>query len=533
MLHKTPRVLITDLLSEMVIDVFSKYGIHVDFQPDLGRKKEKLYKIINSYDGLVIRSVTKVTEQLIDNADNLKVIGRAGIGVDNIDLKSASRQGIIVMNTPFGNSITTAEHTISMMMAVARQISAADRSTQDGKWEKSRFMGVEVNGKVLGLIGCGNIGSIVANRAIGMKMRVIVFDPFLGEERATQVGVEKVELDRLLERADFISLHTPLTSKTRNIINAVTLSKMKRGVRIINCARGGLIVEADLANALKNGMVAGAGIDVFEVEPAQDNVLFGIPNFVCTPHLGAATMEAQDNVALQVAEQMSAYLIRGSVTNALNMPSISAEEAPLLTPFVKLAETLGSFLGQVTDEEVKQVKILYDGHIADLNTRALNSAILAGLMRPIMVEVNMVSALIIASERGIRITEIRREKSGIFEGYIKLTVITETETYSVAGTVFSDSNPRFIQIKGINMEAEAGSHMLYATNRDVPGIIGKIGSIFGESGINIANFYLGRDKKGGNAIALIELDDKVPEGFLSILRNIPEIDSTRALEFDL
>jgi len=340
MTQAKPRVLVSDALSPTAVQIFKDNGCDVDFEPALGKDKDALLAKIADYDGLAIRSATKATEKLIEAATNLKVIGRAGIGVDNVDIKAASRRGIIVMNTPFGNSITTAEHAMSMLMATARQIPAADASTQAGKWEKSKFMGVELTGKTLGLIGAGNIGSIVADRAIGMKMRVIAYDPYLSEERAQTMGVEKVELEDLFPRADFITLHTPLTDKTRNIIDAAALSKMKDGVRIVNCARGGLIVEADLAEALKSGKVAGAGVDVFETEPATDSVLFGLPNVVCTPHLGAATQEAQENVALQVAEQMSAYLTRGAVSNAINMPSISAEEAPRLTPFVKLAVLL-------------------------------------------------------------------------------------------------------------------------------------------------------------------------------------------------
>ncbi len=533
MTNTKPRVLVSDALSPTAVQIFRDNGCDVDFEPDLGKDKEALLAKIAGYDGLAIRSATKATEKLIDAATNLKVIGRAGIGVDNVDLKAASRRGIIVMNTPFGNSITTAEHALSMMMAVARQIPSADASTQAGKWEKSKFMGVELTGKTLGLIGAGNIGSIVASRAIGMKMRVIAYDPFLSEERAQELGVEKVELDELLPRADFITLHTPLTDKTRNIIDAAAISNMKDGVRIVNCARGGLIVEADLADAINAGKVAGAGIDVFEVEPAKDSVLFGLPNVVCTPHLGAATSEAQENVALQVAEQMSAYLTRGAVTNALNMPSISAEEAPRLTPFVKLADTLGSFVGQVTDAPVKKVEILYDGHVAAMNTKALSSAVLAGLLRAQVSEVNMVSAPIMASERGIQLLEMTREKSGVFDGYIQLNVVTDGLTRSVAGTVFSDGKPRFIQIKGINMEAEAGAHMLYTTNRDVPGIIGKLGGMFGDEGLNIANFYLGRNHEGGDAIALVELDQPVTQEFLKKLLDTPEIDSAKPLEFTI
>ncbi|MEP0941384.1 MAG: phosphoglycerate dehydrogenase [Rhizobiaceae bacterium] len=533
MTKKKPRVLVSDALSPTAVQIFKDNGCDVDFEPNLGKDKDALLAKIADYDGLAIRSATKATEKLIDAATNLKVIGRAGIGVDNVDIKAASRRGIIVMNTPFGNSITTAEHAMSMMMAVARQIPAADASTQAGKWEKSKFMGVELTGKTLGLIGAGNIGSIVADRAIGMKMRVVAYDPFLSEERAQEMGVEKVEMDELLPRADFITLHTPLTDKTRNIIDAAAIEKMKDGVRIVNCARGGLIVEADLAAALEAGKVAGAGIDVFEVEPAKESVLFDMPNVVCTPHLGAATTEAQENVALQVAEQMSAYLTRGAVSNALNMPSITAEEAPRLTPFVKLADTLGSFVGQVTDSPVKNVEILYDGHVATMNTKALSSAVLAGLLRAQVSEVNMVSAPIMAGERGIQLLEMTREKSGVFEGYIQLNVVTDENTRSIAGTVFSDGKPRFIQIKGINMEAEAGEHMLYTTNRDVPGIIGKLGGMFGDAGINIANFYLGRNHAGGDAIALVELDQPVPSGFLEKLENAPEIDSAKPLEFSL
>ena len=530
---KKPRVLVSDALSPTAVQIFKDNGCEVDFQPDLGKDKEALLKAIPDYDGLAIRSATKATEKLIEAADNLKVIGRAGIGVDNVDLKAASRRGIIVMNTPFGNSITTAEHAIAMMMAVARQIPAADTSTQEGKWEKSKFMGVELTGKTLGLIGCGNIGSIVADRAQGMKMRVIASDPFLSEERAERMGVEKVELDELYSRADFITLHTPLTEKTKNLIGKASLAKMKDGVRIVNCARGGLIVEADLAEALKSGKVAGAAIDVFEVEPAKDSVLFGLPNVVCTPHLGAATTEAQENVAQQVAEQMSAYLTRGAVSNALNMPSITAEEAPLLTPFIKLADTLGSFVGQVTEEAIQKVEILYDGHVGKMNTKALTSAVMAGMLRTQMEDINMVSAPVIAHERGIQVTESTREKSGVFEGYIRVAVETAEGMRAIAGTVFSDGKPRFIQIKGINMEAEAAPHMVYVTNNDVPGIVGKLGSLFGSMDINIAQFYLGRDKPGGDAIALLAIDTQVEQQFLEQLQALPMINKAQPLEFTI
>ncbi|UGX88192.1 phosphoglycerate dehydrogenase [Phyllobacterium meliloti] len=528
-----PRVLVSDKLSPTAVQIFKDRGVEVDYLPDLGKDKDKLAEVISQYDGLAIRSATKVTEKLIAAATNLKVIGRAGIGVDNVDIPAASRRGIIVMNTPFGNSITTAEHAVALMFAVARELPEADASTRAGKWEKNRFMGVEITGKTLGVIGCGNIGSIVATRGVGLKMHVIAFDPFLSEGRAEELGVEKVELDELLARADFISLHTPMTDKTRGIINAESIAKMKDGVRIINCARGGLIVEKDLVAALKAGKVAGAGIDVFEVEPATENELFSLPNVVCTPHLGASTSEAQENVALQVAEQMSDYLIKGAVSNAINMPSITAEEAPRLKPFVKLAEVLGAFVGQVTDEPIQEVEVLFDGSTAGMNTRALVSAALAGLIRPQVADVNMVSAPVMVKERGIILSEVRRDKSGVFDGYIKLTVKSASLTRSIAGTCFSDGKPRFIQIKGINLDAEVGQHMLYTTNNDTPGMIGMLGTICGKNGVNIANFSLGRDNPGGNAIAMLYLDERIPDHVLEELRVNKAIVSAKPLEFDI
>lgn len=526
-----PRVLISDKLSETAVQIFKNHGLEVDFQPDLGKDKEKLLEIISKYDGLAIRSATKVTEKVIAAASNLKVIGRAGIGVDNVDIPKASAKGIIVMNTPFGNSITTAEHAIAMMFSVARQIPAADVSTQDGKWEKSKFMGVELTSKVLGIIGAGNIGSIVAERAIGLKMRVIAFDPFLTAERAADMGVEKVELDVLFGRADFITLHTPLTDKTRDIINADALAKMKDGVRIVNCARGGLIVEDDLADALKSGKVAGAAIDVFATEPATENVLFNLPNVVCTPHLGAATSEAQENVALQVAEQMSEFLMKGAVSNALNMPSITAEEAPRLTPFVKLAENLGLFAGQVTESAINAVRIEYEGDVAAMNVKALTAAALSGLMQPLLQSVNMVSAPVMARDRGIKIEEVRRSQEGAYDSYIRLTITTEKQERSVAGTVFSDGKPRIIQIKGINMDGEFGPHMLYITNQDKPGFIGRLGTTLGKYDVNIASFTLGRKEQGSDAIALLSIDGDVDDTLLSDIISLEGVIQAKAIAF--
>ena len=526
-----PRVLISDKLSPSAVQVFRDRGVEVDFQPDLGKDKDQLIAAIGNYEGLAVRSATKVSEKVIAAADKLKVIGRAGIGVDNVDLKAATAKGVIVMNTPFGNSITTAEHAIAMLLASARQIPAADASTQAGKWEKSKYMGVEITGKTLGVIGCGNIGSVVATRGIGLAMRVIAFDPFLSEDRAAELGVEKVDLDTLFRRADFITMHTPLTEKTRNIIDAAAIEKMKDSVRIINCARGGLVVEEALRDALESGKVAGAAIDVFSEEPATKNILFGAPNVICTPHLGAATGEAQENVAVQVAEQMADYLTAGAVSNALNMPSISAEEAPRLTPFVQLAEQLGSFAGQLTETGVSKICLEYEGLVADMNIKALTAAALTGFLQPLLQTVNMVSAPTYARERGIKVEEIRREHRGAYETYVRLTVFTEKQERSVAGTVFSDGKPRIIQIKGINMEAELAERMLYVTNRDRPGFIGNLGTTLSNAGINIARMQLGRDFEGGNAIALVSIDEALPDAVLRGVQALPNVIQAKTLKF--
>jgi len=528
-----PKVLVSDKLSETAIQIFRDRGIDVDFDPSIGKDKDKLLAVIDQYDGLAIRSATKATEKIINAATNLKVIGRAGIGVDNIDRAAASKKGVIVMNTPFGNMITTAEHAIAMMFAVARQIPEASASTHAGKWEKSNFMGVELTGKTLGVIGAGNIGGIVCERALGLKMKVVAYDPFLSEERAEKLGVQKVDLDDLLARADFITLHVPKTEQTSNILNAEAIPKMKPGVRVINCARGGLVDEAALAEALKSGHVAGAAFDVFEVEPATDSPLFNLPNVVCTPHLGAATTEAQENVAVQVAEQMSDYLLTGAVTNALNMPSVTAEEAKIMGPWLALAGHLGAFIGQMTSEPIKAINILYDGTVSSMNLAALNCGVVAGIMKAGNPDVNMVSAPVIAEERGIKISTTNQNKSGVFDAYIKVTVVTETRERSVAGTVFSDGKPRFIQIKGINVDAEIGRHMLYTTNDDVPGIIGVLGSIMGKNNVNIANFTLGRASEGGQAIALLYVDAPVSNVVLAELQATGKFNQVSHLEFDV
>ncbi|HEX4676467.1 MAG TPA: phosphoglycerate dehydrogenase [Steroidobacteraceae bacterium] len=523
-----PKILIADELSPRALDIFRSRGLEVDV--NVGLKKPDLLKIIPAYDGLAVRSATKADKDVIAAARNLKVIGRAGIGVDNIDIPAATARGIVVMNTPFGNSITTAEHAIALLFAAARQIGAADVSTQAGKWEKNRFMGVELYAKTLGLIGCGNIGALVAERALALKMKVIAYDPFLSAERAVRLGVEKVELDDLLARSDVISLHTPLTDKTRNILSAEALAKTKKGVIIVNAARGGLVDEAALRAALENGQVAAAGFDVFITEPAKENVLFGAPNFVATPHLGASTNEAQENVALQVAEQMSDFLLSGAVTNALNMASITAEEAPRLKPFSALIEKLGSFAGQVADDGLEAVEIEYEGDVAHLNTRPLTAIALASLMRPLMPDVNMVSAPDVLKQKGTPLTESKRETSPIYGSLIRIRVLTGGSWRTLAGVVNAGS-AKIVEVKGMPLEADFHPVMLFINNQDKPGFIGALGTMLGEANINIATFHLGRQSEGRDAIAIVGVDQVVPEGVQQALRELSHVRYVKVLRF--
>jgi len=524
------KVLIADKLSPRAAEILRARGIEVD--QITGLSEAELIERIGSYHGLAIRSATKVTAAVLDAAENLKVVARAGIGVDNIDIPAATARGVVVMNTPFGNSITTAEHAIAMMFALARQIPAADRSTQAGKWEKSAFMGVELTGKTLGLIGCGNIGSIVAERALCLKMKVIAVDPYLAQERAVDLGVEKVELDELLARADFISLHTPLTDSTRGMIDAAAIARMKDGVRIINCARGGLIDEQALKEALDSGKVAGAALDVFAEEPARDNPLFGAPNLVATPHLGAATAEAQENVAVQAAEQMADYLLDGAVTNALNMPSVTAEEAPRLRPYMKLAEHLGSLAGQIIESGIREVVIEFEGRAIELNCRPLTAIVLQSLLAPVLdYSVNMVNAAMVARERNIEVTESKHERAGDYHTRMCLTVVTERGRHIFAGTLFADNKPRIVYVDGIAVEAELGHHMLFIQNLDTPGFIGRLGTTLGEAGVNIATFHLGRAEKGGVAIALIEIDGPIADDVLARICALPDVKRVKNLTF--
>jgi D-3-phosphoglycerate dehydrogenase len=522
------KVLISDKLDKQAVEIFEKNGIEVDFKT--GLSPEELLNIIGNYDGLAVRSETTATPELIKAAKKLKVIGRAGIGVDNIDITAATNNGIVVMNTPFGNSITTAEHALSMMMSLARQIPQASASTHAGKWEKKRFMGTELFNKVLGVIGCGNIGAIVADRALGLKMKVIAYDPFLTTERATELGVEKVELDTLFSRADFITIHVPKNEHTSGLINAANIAKMKDGVRIINCARGGIIIESDLLAALENGKVAGAALDVFEVEPAKENPLFGREDVICTPHLGAATSEAQINVALQIAEQMSDYLTNGAVTNAINMPSISAEDAPRLKPYLKLAEQMGQFAGQTIEKAINTISIEYHGTVSELNTAPLTSVCIAQILGAQMDSVNMVNALKVAEARGIKLSTTLTGSSADFRSMIFIKIKCDDTEHSIKGTLFTGKEPRIVEIDGVPIEAALSKNMLFIRNKDKPGMIGAVGSLLGEKGLNIADFRLGR-VEGGDAVCLIALDTAIPDNIFSEIANLPQIRTTMRLSF--
>jgi D-3-phosphoglycerate dehydrogenase / 2-oxoglutarate reductase len=523
------RVLIADELSPAAIAVLEDRDLLVDVRTGLA--EADLAAVIGDYDGLAVRSATKVTARVLAAADNLKVIGRAGIGVDNIDMDAATSRGVVVMNTPFGNSVTTAEHTLALMLALARRLPAADRSTRAGKWEKSRFIGTELAGKVLGLIGCGNIGAIVADRAQGLKMRVIAYDPYLAPERARDLGVEKVSFDDLLARADLISLHAPLTDSTRDLLDRAALARTKPGVRIVNCARGGLIDEAALCDAIHSGHVAGAALDVFVEEPARSSPLFELDEVVVTPHLGASTAEAQEKVAVQIAEQIADYLTTGAVVNALNLPSVSAEEAPRLRPYLKLAQQLGSFAGQLTETGLRGVTVTYAGQVARLNTQPLTAALLQGLLAPWLASVNAVNAPLVARARNIAVTTVHREQAEGYQTLIRLAVETERGERTVAGTLFHEERPRVIEVNGIETEAQLGPHMLYVRNEDKPGIIGALGKALGDAGVNIATFHLGRARPGGEAIALLLIDQPLSEDLLMAICALPHVTQCKVLSF--
>ena len=515
-----PKVLISDKMDPNAARIFEERGCDVDVIT--GETPEQLIARIGEYDGLAIRSSTTVTPEVLAAATNLKVIGRAGIGVDNVDIAKASASGVVVMNTPFGNSITTAEHAIAMMLALARQIPEANRRTQAGEWPKKDFMGVEVTGKTLGLIGAGNIGAIVASRAQGLRMKVIAYDPFLTADRAMEIGVEKVDLGTLLQRADFITLHTPLTDETRNILSRERLEQAKPGVRIVNCARGGLVDEEALKDALEHGHVRAAALDVFAVEPAKEHALFGTPNFIATPHLGASTLEAQENVAVQVAEQMADFLLTGAVSNALNTPSITAEEAPRLKPWVDLAAKLGTMMGQLLRSPAKGIELTFKGEITQLNTNPMSAAALAGMLKTVMPEANMVSAPALAKARGIEIKESYVDEAERAESLIRLTVETDERKFAIVGTIYR-GQPRIVRLFGVPMDAAFEPNMIYVRNSDKPGFIGALGDVLGRHGVNIANLSLGRMDKAPEAVTLVAVDGQVTDAVIAEIKAIDQV----------
>jgi D-3-phosphoglycerate dehydrogenase len=523
-----PRVLIADSMSSLALTIFEERGIEA-VQP--GKvSKEELFNMVGDFDGIALRSSTQITEELLEHATNLKVVGRAGIGVDNVDVPACTRRGVVVMNTPFGNAITTAEHAMAMMLSLARHIPQANQSTHEGKWEKSRFMGIELTGKLLGIIGAGNIGSIVASKSIGYGLRVQAYDPFLTEERADKLGVQKVDLDTLLSTSDIVSLHVPRTTETANIISATAINKMKKGSMLINCARGGLVDEAALLVALKSNHLKGAALDVYEVEPAKENPLFGLPNVICTPHLGASTVEAQEKVAIQIAQQISDYLLGGAINNALNAPNLSAEEAKQLKPYLQLAQRLGSFVGQLTDDPIKSLTVTYGGEVTSLNVAPLTTQVVQSLLEHHSSFVNSVNAREVARDRNINLIEAMSEGKDEYPCRITVAVETESKSRSICGTLIQH-RPRVIDVKGIPLESELGEHMLYITNQDTPGVIGDIGTSAFASNINIANLHLGRERNGGKAIALIEIDVMPGVDALEKLRALPNINTVKYLHF--
>lgn len=522
------KVLVSDKLSPTGIEILKKAGLDVDLRT--GMSPEELKACIGQYHGLIIRSATKVTADILEAAENLKVVGRAGSGLDNVDKVAATKKGIVVMNTPGGNTVTTAEHTIALMFALARQIPQATASMKVGKWDKKRFMGVELFSKTLGILGLGNIGKEVAKRALGLQMHVIAYDPYLSEENAKEMGIEKVELPTLFSRADFITIHTPITADTRNLFNKKTFQGMKDGVRIINCARGGIINEADLYEALKSGKVAGAALDVFEKEPPGDSPLLTLDNVVCTPHLGASTEEAQEKVAIAVAEQVADYLVNGVIRHAVNFPSVPLEQVPRLQPYLTIAERLGSFASQVFEGAITEVTIEYRGEASELNTAPVTIALLKGFLTPILEEtVNFVNAPIIAKERGIEVREMKSADAGDYQSMIVLRVRTDGKENRLAGTLLSRRDPRIVNINNFPVEIFPEGNMLFIYNNDRPGVIGNIGSYLGRCNINIARMHFGREEAGGIAISVVSIDTPITQDQIEEMKKLPNILSIKVV----
>lgn len=516
------KVLVSDNISSKGVEILKKAGLDVDVKT--GLKPDELKSIIGEYHALIVRSATKATADIINAAAKLKVIGRAGSGLDNVDKAAASKRGIVVMNTPGGNTITTAEHTIAMMFAMTRKIPQANASMSEKKWEKKKFMGTELFNKTLGVIGLGNIGGEVAKRAQCLGMNVIAYDPFLSEDKAKTMGIEKVELQALIKHSDFISIHTPLTTDTKNIINAKTIKTMKTGAYIINCARGGIINEKDLYDALESGKIAGAALDVFEKEPPENNPLVGHPNVICTPHLGASTQEAQENVAIAVAEQIADYLVYGTIRNAVNFPSIPADQVAVLQPYINLAEKIGGFASQLFDGGITEVSLEYKGEASNINTSPLTIAALKGMLTPILEEtVNFVNAPFIARERGIEIKETISSDAGDYQSLITMKLKSRKKDLTVSGTLFSKKDPRIVNIDVLTVEIIPEGSMLFLYNNDKPGVIGNIGTILGKNSINIARMHFGREKAGGKAISVVNIDSPLSDKLLEEIKSLPNI----------
>ena len=524
------KVLVSDPISEQGVEILKKGGLDVTLKTKLS--PEALLQEIREYDGLVIRSGTQVTSAVIDAAEKLKVIGRAGSGLDNVDLAAATKRGIAVMNTPGGNTVTTAEHTIAMIASMARLIPQASASVKAGKWEKGRFMGMELYNKTIGILGLGQIGSYVAKMAQGWMMNVIGYDPYLLPENARKMGVELVQLPELYRRSDIISIHIPLTPETKGLIHADAIQKMKDGVRIVNCARGGIVDEAALYEALKSGKVAGAACDVFENEPVDPkNPLLSLENFICTPHIGAATTEAQENVALAVAEQIVDFLVKGIVRNAVNIPSVSAELLPKIQPYLALAEKLGAFQAQRYDGALERVVIEYRGEVAALSTAPITVAALKGLLTPILEEpVNYVNAPIIAKERGIEVKEVTSNDAGDFASQILLRVKVGNKEGTVAGILYNRKEPRIVEIDSLEMEVIPEGYMLMLVNNDQPGVIGNLGTLLSDQKINISRLQLGREKPGGRAISVFGIDTEASQDVLAKIKRLPNILSVRQIK---
>lgn len=522
------KVLITDNISPKCIEILKKAGLEVDVKP--GMKPEDLKACIGRYHGLIIRSATRVTSEIINAASTLKVVGRAGSGLDNVDKVAATKKGIVVMNTPGSNTITTAEHTIALMVAMARQIPLATISMKAGKWEKKKFMGIEIFNKTLGIIGIGNIGGQVAKRAQGLSMNVIAYDPFLSEEKARATGVEKVSLQDLFKRSDFITIHTPLTADTKNMINKETIGMMKNGVRIINCARGGIINEKDLYDALVEGKVAGAALDVFEKEPPENNPLLTLDNVIATPHLGASTKEAQENVAVAVAEQVVDYLINNTIRNAVNFPSIPSDQVARLQPYISLAEKLGGFAAQILEGGATEITIEYRGEASEINTAPVTIAAIKGFLTPILEEtVNFVNASFIAKERGIEVKETKSADAGDYQSMVLMRLKAKDKESNLAGTLFSKKDPRIVAIDDFKVEIVPEGQLLYIYNNDKPGVIGNIGSVLSKHNINIARMHFGREAAGGRAISVVTIDTPATPQVLEEIKTLPNILSVKQI----